>query len=87
MCECGSNRTLKIGGKVADMGNWRYTDDEGSLSGDGYMPDFGEMCSGDYIHVTICAECGKVQAHDMFPLTRERVKEIGEENGDLNEDE
>lgn len=65
MCDsnnCTSTRLLDICGKVGDRGTY-------TLKGiviDDYAPRVPNVCGGDYINLTVCLDCGKVQGG--FPV-------------------
>lgn len=63
--KCGSERIVRVGGKVSDMFNASI----GEHDYDGYVPsDLGIGC-GDYIDIDYCADCGQIQGEFPLPLT------------------
>ena len=79
-CKCGSERIAYIGGKVSDLGNCDLPTANGVVELEGYMPDIKDVCSGDYIEMHVCLDCGQVQRE--WPLTEEEVQEIIERHND-----
>jgi hypothetical protein len=66
-CNCGSERILNANGKVSDMCDLQF---QGRYK-DGYVPSGLNIGSGDYLEVSFCLDCGKVQGN--FPVTDEQV--------------
>lgn len=66
---CNSQRVLEIGGMAFDWHQWTYMGREG----DGYAPHIPNVCGGDYIDLSVCLNCGKVQG--KFPVVRENLAE------------
>lgn len=69
--KCKSDRIFSLNSKSSDMNNFTYMGAEG----DGYCPDVEHICGGDYIFVTVCLECGKIQGD--FPVHSEALEELG----------
>lgn len=70
MCVCGSSGpTLDISGKTSDMCQAVY----GEFENHGYVPQrLGINEYGDYIDISICTNCGRLQGID-FPLNPDDV--------------
>jgi len=60
--ECDSDRILSLRGKTSDL---CFTDYDGE-SYEGYVPSGAGVGGGDYIDVSVCLDCGKVQGD--FPV-------------------
>jgi len=61
-CSCGSKRFLRVNGKAKDLGTYEYASGhEPVKEHDGYAPEIEGVCEGDYICITICCDCSKVQ--------------------------
>lgn len=73
-CSCGSTRFLKLSGKQSDTGSATYVDGDEVIEHYGYAPDFKDICGGDYISFTFCAECGKIQS-SIFPISKLEIEE------------
>ena len=74
MAECEHKRTARISGKCADMAGFAADMKDGTMvEGDGYAPRGLGVGGGDYISVTFCMDCGKVQGAE-FPMDDEAVK-------------
>lgn len=67
MCKC--ERLMSIGGKCNDLASFQV--DHLDIDHNGYMPYVGNGIGGDYINLTICMDCGKVQ--NWKPITDEAV--------------
>lgn len=58
-CKCGSQRIVRVGGKVSDM-FWAHQRDIG-IEYDGYVPRGLGIGGGDYIEFKYCLDCGQIQ--------------------------
>ncbi len=55
---CGSNKIVRISGKVSDM--HEFVCPNHGIVEKGYLPDaVSDMC--DYIDITVCFDCGQLQ--------------------------
>jgi len=67
---CGSERLLTIDAKCNDMCILEFM----GASYSGYVPRDCGVGGGDYIDMTVCLECGKVQ--DSFPRDNPEFYEV-----------
>ncbi len=58
-CKCGSQRIVKVGGKVSDM--FYATQQDIGVEYDGYVPSTLGIGAGDYIDFAYCLDCGQIQ--------------------------
>ena len=71
LCDkCSSNRVMEIQGKCSDMFELYYKDYEHL----GYVKDELNIGCGDYIELSYCLDCGKIQG--KFPINEIKVREI-----------
>lgn len=73
---CGDDKILYFGGKLSDMGELTYK----KYSDESYIPDYSNIGSGDYINITFCLNCGKIQ--DKFPIDDRIIKRLEKGNFD-----
>ena len=71
---CNSIRVLEIDSKASDCHGWVYM----GRDGDGYAPHVPNVCGGDYVHLLVCLDCGKVQG--KFPVVSEDLAESAEDS-------
>ncbi len=65
MCDsnvCNSKRIFLISAKSSDCNICIFNGKER----DGYAPLVNNVCSGDYVDISVCLDCGKVQG--KFPV-------------------
>jgi len=73
MCECGSNRIMEVSGKCSDL----FHAESGDYEHFGYVPDGLGIGSGDYMELSYCLECGRIQGN--FPIPTPISKEEEDE--------
>ena len=78
MCKCGSERIAKVGGKCSDLG-W-FSVPHLNIDHDGYHPNIDGVCESDYVDLSFCLDCGKIQGN--FPISDEDIKKVFEEDED-----
>ena len=79
-CECGSDKILYLGGKCSDLAYAQL----GEVEKDGYVPYIAGIGGGDYIEMSICVECHRVQGFDM---TEKQIVAAIKGDEDFDEDE
>lgn len=65
MCDnntCDSERIFSISAKSSDLNFCEFN----GKKHDGYAPLVKNVCSGDYVDISVCLDCGKVQG--KFPV-------------------
>jgi len=72
-CSCGNDKFVRVSGKTGDMSSVSYDD----IRKHGYVPRGLGIGGGDYIELSICIACGKVE--NFQPLTDEEIREILED--------
>lgn len=72
---CSSERIMSISGKCSDMCSVQINDKEH----DGYVPRDLGIGGGDYIDLSICADCGQKQG--TFPLPPSAMEAVSEDEG------
>lgn len=55
--KCGSDRVFGINAKSSDLNFFTFK----GVEKDGYAPNVSGVCSGDYVVVVVCLECGQAQ--------------------------
>lgn len=74
-CVCGSDRIISVGGKTSDMSWASYKD----LSHNGYVISGLGVGRSDYLEIDFCADCGRLQTTQGFPLSDEDIREAFED--------
>jgi hypothetical protein len=70
-CQCGSERIANVSGKCSDLCFCSIDDKEHQ----GYVPGDMGVGGGDYIELTYCLDCGKIQGD--FPLAKTKLEKKG----------
>lgn len=65
---CKSDRTMLLSAKASDMFSWSYA----GRDGNGYAPGIENVCRGDYLEMSFCLDCGKIQG--KFPVVSEDLE-------------
>lgn len=81
-CKCDSERLLKINAKSSDLNNLEIPHLD--IDYDGYLPTFIGVCSGDYIYMTLCLDCGQIQ--NFKTIYDEQIREALR-NGDEDDED
>lgn len=64
LCDnCESNKLVQVSAKASDLHWWKFLDTGKENSG--YLPDNLGIGGGDYVEMTYCLNCGKIQG--KFP--------------------
>lgn len=67
---CNSNRLIDVSSKASDL---HYVSvPHLDLESDGYFPSVPGIGAGDYVELTACLDCGKIQG--QFPISDEDLK-------------
>jgi hypothetical protein len=72
MADCKHERVMHVNAKADDRQQYRVPHLD--IDKDGYAPQIGELCHGDYIELTICLDCGTVIGLDV-PISDEMIFE------------
>ncbi len=62
-CKCGSDRIFSLSAKSSDLNFWKHK----GYEHDGYLPTVHNVCSGDYVDIDVCLDCGQLQGD--WPVT------------------
>ena len=71
MCDCAKPLILNISGKTSDMCCYKIP--ALGIDKDGYVPYGLGVGGGDYLTVSVCLACGKLQK--FTPMTEDEVRE------------
>lgn len=74
---------MSISAKSSDLNSIEI--DHLGVEHDGYNPDIQGVCSGDYVDITFCLDCGQI--HDFVSPTDDELKEYFEVEDDESQQE
>lgn len=79
---CKSDRLMRISGKTSDLFHAHYKGKDYN----GYVPNgivIGDDGYGDYIQLTYCLECGKIQG--KFPVSEKKATEFFKDSAEIEQ--